>query len=297
MTFGIFGNISKPVIKEVSENLLRYLRKHSLPYVVQEGLGTWLTQSGTTMIAHNQMCSELDLPKRCDVLIALGGDGTMLAAARMIADRNVPILGVNLGKLGFLAEVSIDEMNDCIEDIVANRTMIEERMVLQAQCSHSKDQKTYFALNEIVVDRGLSARVIDLETYVNGDYVVTYAADGIIVNTPTGSTAYSLASGGPIIVPQSKVMTINPISPHSLTARPIVVPEECTVRIVVKNAVKPVHLTADGQVEGFYEHPAEIIIKKAPYTTKLIKRHKRTYYELLRTKLMWGKDLRIENPK
>lgn len=284
MKFGIIGNTSKPTTKEVANNLFGYLKKNNLQYVVDERLGKWMGLS-------NLLCGEKDLPKNCDILVALGGDGTMLAAARIVGQHGVPILGVNLGKLGFLAEISVDELHPCIDDMLAGKFVVEDRMALEAKSN--RDAKQYPALNEVVIDKGASSRVMDFETYVNNDYLVTYAADGIILNTPTGSTAYSLASGGPIVAPDAKVITINPIAPHTLTARPVLVPDESIIRVVVSASSKPVHITTDGQVEGFYEAPVEFTIRKAPYTIKLVKRGERKFYELLRTKLMWGKDVRV----
>lgn len=286
MTFGILGNTAKPATKDVATNLLTYLQKKNLTYVIHDELAQWMNAAGQV-----PTCSEKELPHKCDMLIALGGDGTMLAAARMVGQFGIPILGVNLGKLGFLAEVSVDELHQCIDDILNGNYFIEERMALEAKSS--KDGKTYYALNEVVVDKGASSRAIDFETYVNNDYLVTYAADGIILNTPTGSTAYSLATGGPIVAPQAKVITINPIAPHTLTARPVIVPDESAIRVVVNSSSKPVHITVDGQVEGFYEPPVEFTVRKAPYSIKLVKRGQRKFYELLRTKLMWGKDVRL----
>jgi len=294
MRFGIIGNTSKPAVKDVASKLFLILRRGSMPYVVQRELGVWLNANGESL-GENDLCPESELPGRCDVLISLGGDGTMLAAARIAGAHGIPILGINLGKLGFLAEFSVNELQQCISDLVEGRYIIEERMVLQAESK--ADQKRYVALNEIVVDKGASARAVDLETYVNDDYLVTYAADGIIVNTPTGSTAYSLATGGPIVLPQSDVITINPIAPHTLTARPVIVPKNSVIRISVNAGPAPVHITADGQVEGFYNLPAEFIVRQAPYTVKLVKRKNRTFYDLLRTKLLWGFDVRIRAKK
>ncbi len=284
MTFGIIGNITKPVITEVARNLLGYLTKKRLPFVVHEDLAAWLKGSLPAV-------SEEDLPRQCTMVISLGGDGTMLTAARIVGPHQIPILGINLGKLGFLAEVSIAEVEECIDDILKGKYRLDERMVIMAKVSG--DSRVYYALNEIVVDRGSSARVIELETSVDDDYLVTYSADGLIVATPTGSTAYSLASGGPIVTPPSRVITISPISAHTLTARPVVVPEEGRVRIKVAQPAKTVHITADGQVEGAYDPPVEFSIARAPFVAKLVKRTDRTYFDLLRAKLMWGSDLRI----
>jgi NAD+ kinase len=284
MTFGIVGNTAKPAVREVSVALTKHLGRLKIPYVVHDELARFV---GTL----EPSCSEKELVRRSEIVVALGGDGTMLAAARMVGPHGIPILGVNLGKLGFLAEVSVEEMNPSIDDILRGTYAVEERMALVA--SSNKESKDYAALNEVVVDKGGSPRVIDLETHVNNDYLVTYTADGIILNTPTGSTAYSLATGGPIVAPQARVITVNPLAPHTLTARPVVVPDDSVIRIVVNSSPKPVHITTDGQAEGFYEAPVEFTIKKAPYTVKLIKRKQRSFYELLRTKLMWGRDVRV----
>ena len=294
MKFGIIGNTNKPIVKDVAANLIDYFRKKHLSFVVHDELGRWMNGIGNrAVIEDSVLCKDAELSRRSDILIALGGDGTMLAAARMVNSQGTPILGVNLGKLGFLAEVSVDEVNECLDDILAGSYIIEERMAVTARTN--RDDKEYFALNEVVVDRGSSPRVVDLETSVNGEYLITYAADGIIITTPTGSTAYSLASGGPIVVPQSKVLTINPISPHTLTARPVIVPDGSVIRVVIHAGMQPVHITADGQIEGFYEPPVEFTMKRAPHLVKLVKRKKRSYFDLLRAKLLWGRDLRLEN--
>lgn len=292
MTIGILGNIGKPALKEVLHNLLAFLRKERIGFVVLEDLATWAADHGAAEVVESaNICGATDLPSRCDVLLAFGGDGTILTAARLVGRHGLPILGVNLGKLGFLAEVPVGDVNAAVEDVVAGRYTIDERMTLEA--SSSAFRQDLYALNEIVIDKGSSARVIALETFVNNDYLVTYAADGIIVTTPTGSTAYSLASGGPIVTPKSSVLTINPISPHTLTARPVIVPDDSTIRIVVKAASKAVRYTADGQEEGLVDAPVEFTVRKSPHPIRLVKRGRHTYYDLLRAKLMWGRDVRL----
>ncbi|MBI1804417.1 MAG: NAD(+)/NADH kinase [Ignavibacteriae bacterium] len=294
MIFGIIGNVRKPALKEVSENLLSYLRKRNAQFIVHDELGAWLNQaSGTMVVTTDQFVSEGDIPKRCDVLISLGGDGTMLAAARIVGNSGTPILGVNLGKLGFMAEVSVDKLTDCLDDLFNGRMTIEDRAILKAEADDGHTIHAYSALNEIAIDRGRSPRVIHLRVSVDGQYLVTLTADGLIVATPTGSTAYSLASGGPIITPQSGVIAITPISPHTLTARPVVVPDSSVIRVVVDDGSKPVHLTADGFAEGFYQLPAVFTIQKDSYTVKFMRRPNRSYFDVLRAKLMWGSDIRI----
>jgi NAD+ kinase len=293
MRFGIIGNIRKPAIKEVTENLIGYLTLKKIPFVIHDQLGRWFNESGAGLsIDTDFIATESEIINRSDILISLGGDGTMLSAARIVSQHGIPILGVNLGKLGFLAEVSIDEMNDCIDDIASGNYLIEERLTIMATAL--SDTNKYFALNDIVIDRGSSSRVIDIETYVDDDYLATYVADGIILSTPTGSTAYSLATGGPIVVPGSDVLTISPISPHTLSARPVIVPDRCIIRVKIPASQQPVHITVDGQEEKFYNTPTEFRIQKASFKVKLVKHKKRTYFDLLRTKLMWVKDLRKE---
>lgn len=292
MTFGIIGNTAKPATNDVTKRLIAYLSKKNLSFVFHDDFARSLMASNVLPSKFKPvLASEGELAKKCDFIIALGGDGTMLAAARLVGEQEIPILGINLGKLGFLAEVSVDEMQQYIDEILDGNYLVEERMVLQATAG--KDPKKYYGLNEIVIDKGASPRMIDLETHVNNDYVVTYAADGIMAATPTGSTGYSLASGGPLVAPQSSVIMITPMAPHTLTARPIIVPDTCTIKVKVKVAGKPVHITADGQVEGFYDAPAEFAISKADYKIKLVKKNKHTFYDLLRTKLMWGRDVRL----
>jgi len=293
MKFGIVGNIRKPAIREVTEDLIGYLTLKKIPFVIHEDLGKWFNNSNAELTIDNEfMVTETELTKKCDMLISLGGDGTMLSAARIVSRFGIPILGVNLGKLGFLADVSIDDMTDCIDEIASGHYFIEERLAIQA--SVNDESQIYFALNDVVIDRGSSSRMIDIETTVDDDYLATYVADGIIISTPTGSTAYSMATGGPIVVPGSDVLIINPISPHTLSARPMIVPDKCIVRIKIAANQNPVHITIDGQEERFYDKPTEFKIEKAPFKVKLVKNKKRTYFDLLRTKLMWVKDVRKE---
>lgn len=293
MTFGIIGNISKESVVDVASRLSAYLSKRNLSFLFNDQLGDSLrTAKAFPPKTELMVATDRELAAKSDFIIALGGDGTMLSAARLVGALQKPILGINLGKLGFLAEVSVDDMQQCIDEILEGKYLVEERMVLRAESG--KDKKLFFGLNEIVVDKGASPRMIELETYVNDDYLVTYAADGIMLTTPTGSTGYSLATGGPLVAPQSDVIIINPMAPHMLSARPVIVPDSSLIKVIVKSASKSVHIAADGQVEGFYEIPAEFEIRKAEHTVRLVKRNQRTFYDLLRTKLMWGRDVRVK---
>lgn len=292
MRIAVIGNTTKAGLRDVFRILLDYFTRHSLTYRVHEDLGRWYnTGAPERRIDPLLFVPETALASSADIIVALGGDGTMLAAARQYGPSGTPLLGVNLGKLGFLAEISIEEIESCFDQLVSGRTLIVDRTVLEATCE--QDGRRFYGLNEIVIDRGASPRLINLATYVDDDYLVTYAGDGIILATPTGTTAYSLSNGGPIAVPSGKVIVINPIAPHTLTARSVVVDDASVIKVSVESVLESVHINADGQVEGFYKTPAEFIIRKAPYTIKLVKLADRTYYDILRAKLFWGSDIRV----
>src|SRR5579862_3813676 len=265
MRFGIIGNTSKDVLGKVGRDLFAFLAKRKIPFVVDEVLAKWFASHHRGVrIPAKSICTTSRLPRSCDVLIALGGDGTMLAASRIVGNTEIPILGVNLGKLGFLAEFSTKEMQGCILDILRGDYLVENRMVLEAKSL--SDNHVFHGLNDIVIDKGGSMRVIEIETKVNDEYLVTYQADGIIVSTPTGSTAYSLAGGGPIVVPEANVMMINPIAPHTLTARAVIVPNTCVISVTANAESHHVHITADGQLQKRYATPAQFEIRQAKYT-------------------------------
>ncbi len=292
MKFGITGNMEKSQLIPVTTELLRNFRTRKIECYVFDDLADRVNrEAGEVLVDGDHRTPLKQLPECSDILIAFGGDGTMLSAARLVGGRGTPILGVNLGKLGFLAEVSVEELDASIDDILENRYIIEDRMVLEAKVEGSS--ASFYGLNDIVIDKIGSSRVINLKTFVDEDYLITYAADGIIISTPTGSTAYSLASGGPIVVPTSRVITITPISPHTLTARPVILPDTSTITVEVDSKEKSVHCTADGQFEEELIPPVTFKVRKGDFVVRLVKRIGRSYYDVLRAKLMWGKDVRL----
>ncbi len=293
MRFGIMGNMVKDILWSVTENLVLKLQQRKVEYILHDDLAKWINKERRKKLIETAQTSKLDkLPEKCDILVSFGGDGTILRTARLVGDRGTPILGVNLGKLGFLAEFAVEEMDQWIDAVLENNYLIEDRMVLEAFANRRKNKK-FFGLNDIVIDKSGSSRVIDLETYVDDQYLVTYTGDGLIITTPTGSTAYSLATGGPIVIPRSRAVAINPICPHTLTARPVIVPDESVICVRVNSEAKFVHIAADGQLEEILKPPVEFTIRRADYTIKLIKRKDRSYFDVLRAKLMWGKDIRV----
>ncbi len=231
------------------------------------------------------------IPSLVEMIIVLGGDGTLLSAARYVADAHadVPIFGVNLGSLGFMAEVSLDELYDNLEKAIAGKLMTEERIMLTASVLREGNRVArYRVLNDAVVNKGALARMMELKISVNEGLLTTLRADGLIVATPTGSTAYSLSAGGPIIYPTIHCFVLTPICPHTLSNRPIALPDNVAVTVCLTSQSEDVSLTLDGQI-GFPLVPNDVVeIKKSRFKMKLIKHPTKSYYEILRTKLKWG---------
>ncbi len=262
-------------------------------------LREWLESRGKKVYIDQETASSLklpgyaraDIPALAEMIIVLGGDGTLLSAARHVADAHsdVPIFGVNLGTMGFMAEVSHDELYDNLEKAMAGRLGTEERMMLSASVVRAEKRLAqYRVLNDAVINKGALARMMQLKISVNDSLVTTLRADGLIVATPTGSTAYSLSAGGPIIHPTIHCFVVTPICPHTLSNRPIALPDTVTVAVCLTSQSEDVSLTLDGQI-GFPLQPHDIVeIKKSRYRMKLIKHPVKSYYEILRTKLKWG---------
>ncbi|MGB9592040.1 MAG: NAD(+)/NADH kinase [Candidatus Kryptoniota bacterium] len=288
---GIVGNLEKNSTFTTAEELIRILERHQLEYAVQTEVAErvkLLNSSGKSPL----VIPWEQIPEKANIIISLGGDGTILRTAKLVAAAGIPILGINLGKLGFLAEVSSDELEKSVDELFAGRFNLEERTVLRANFLNSGKETSVDALNDIVIDKAGSSRMIDLETYVDNEYLITYRGDGLVLSTPTGSTGYCLSTGGPIITPASRVIAISPISPHTLSARPVVVPDSSFVRVIVRSTFKNVMITADGQVSSLLSQPAEVAVALAPYKTVLLRKSANGFFNLLRTKLMWGVDIR-----
>lgn len=294
MKFGISGNPEKSELPALVEKLIRRFTKERVAFVVHDNIaGPLRKKLSRQALAKVRFVSDAKLARSCDILISLGGDGTILRLARTVADLGTPILGINLGKLGFLAEVSLDELDSCLTNVFKKRYSIEERMMHEGRMNGVK--RRYYALNDIVVDKTGSSRVMDIETFVDKEYLATFTGDGLIVSTPTGSTAYSLANGGPIVTPNNTAIVISPLCPHTLTIRPVLVPDHSVIRLKISSAPGKIHFTADGQQERFLDPPVEVIVQKAPFTARLVKRHNSSYYDLLRRKLHWGRDIRLRS--
>jgi NAD+ kinase len=225
-----------------------------------------------------------DLIENSDIIIVLGGDGSMLETAHFAAELSKPFLGVNYGKLGFLADVKDNEIVDRILSIEKSEYFIEERIMLEAEIG----EKKIFALNDIVLDRGYSQRVLKASVSINGKFFTTYTSDGVIVSTPTGSTAYNMSAHGPILQPGVPAFIITAMNPHALAMRPIVVPDDSVITIKAESNYKEIMLSSDGQESLIIPSGAVFTVKKAPFTARFIKFSDSDYYHLLREKLGWG---------
>jgi len=229
------------------------------------------------------------LGAKIDLAIVLGGDGTLLSAARAFAGHDVPILPVNLGALGFLTSVTLDELHPLLEDVIAGKYRTSVRMMLDAEArSDGASSGRQCALNDAVANKGALARMLDFDVYVNQDHVGRYRADGLIVATPTGSTAYSLAAGGPIVDPELDAFVITPICPHMLTNRPIVIPGDARIDLDFAAAEEPVYVTLDGQTGFQLKANDRVTITKSEKRVTLVRPPNKTYFEILRSKLRWG---------
>jgi NAD+ kinase len=230
-----------------------------------------------------------ELPDGTDLLVVLGGDGTLLAAARLSADHGVPILAVNLGGMGFLTTVSQDEMYSDLEEIFSGRHRVSERVMLETEIVRAGAVvRRQMALNDAVLNKAALARIMDLELRVDGEYVTTYKADGLIFSTPTGSTAYSISAGGPIVYPTVEAFVVTPICPHTLTHRPLVIPDSATIEVRFQSEDEAVFLTLDGQVGIELKREDCVRMRKAAKRLLLVRPARKTYYEILRNKLRWG---------
>jgi NAD+ kinase len=230
-----------------------------------------------------------ELAAWADLLVGLGGDGTLLAVARAAGTRRVPILGINLGTFGYLTEVNVDEMFAVLERVLAGEEVVESRMRLEVVAERGGvEVGCYQALNDAVITKTALSRMIDLETRADGASVTTYHADGLIVSTPTGSTAYSLSAGGPILLPGSDVMVLTPICSHSLTQRPLVLPQSCILEITVRTRGDEAFLTVDGQ-EGLALRAGDrVAVRRSEHPIDIVASPYRTRFDILRAKLRWG---------
>ncbi|NOQ51154.1 MAG: NAD(+) kinase [Desulfuromonadaceae bacterium] len=278
---GVYAKKNHPEAEQIALNIRDRFKRDNIEVLLEDSLAEQIGQI-------NGYSAE-EIPELVDLIIVLGGDGTLISVARQVGHHKVPILGINLGRLGFLTEVTQAELPEMLDRLITGDYEITNRMMLDAAIRRNgKVIGEYTVLNDVVINKGALARIIDMETYVDGRHLSTYKADGLIVATPTGSTGYNLAAGGPIIYPEINSLVIAPICPHMLTNRPIVVWSKSFIEIKIKFEDDVVFFTADGQV-GRKLLPGDVVeVRRSAARTRLITSPSKDYFEILRTKLSWG---------
>ena len=286
-TVGIISKPKNPEVRQIVPDLTRWLAERKVSVLVdRETAAAGADPAGGL--------EREELTRRVDLLVVLGGDGTLLAAARAVQERDLPVLAVNLGGLGFLTSVTLAEMHPDLEHVLAGHYEVDLRRKLLVEVRREDGAGTgeivgvYHALNDAVLNKASLARILDFDAFVDGEFVCTYKADGLIISSATGSTAYSLSAGGPIILPGVDAVLITPIASHTLTNRPLVVPRTSTIEVVVKAEYEPVFLTVDGQVGLDIHHGDRVLCCLSPQVLRLVRPPGKSYFDVLRNKLKWG---------
>ncbi|MBN1639184.1 MAG: NAD(+)/NADH kinase [Ignavibacteriales bacterium] len=295
MKFAIIPNMKKEKILSIIKKILKEIANNSFEFSLSDRLIDFksklkIDDKKTEYLPHNE------LVKNCDFIISIGGDGTMLQTAYEARNLNAPLIGINFGKLGFLAEFDISNISKLFKDLKNGKYIIEKRMTLEGICL-SENCGKFFAINDIVIEKGKYPKMIQMSVSVDDDYVTEFSADGVIIATPTGSTGYALSTGGPVIQPTSDVISLNPISPHTLNMRPLVLSDTQKITIEITSAFENIQISCDGQRLKYFHSPAKIEIYKGKKTLKLVKTKSTNYFNTLRNKLHWGIDIRNENSK
>ncbi len=282
--FAIWGNTEKPKFWETLPNILKWAKNLGITPYLTTRIEKQFKHTGYPIIASADDFNNMDF------ILTIGGDGTILSTARAIANRNIPILGIHLGDLGFMAKVTLSDLYIKLDQVAAGNFSISDHMVLEAEMSANGKTIKSYVLNDVVVNNGKTHRMVTCMLEANNKFIGKYKADGIIVSTPTGSTAYSLSAGGPIVEPSVKSIIITPICPHSLTSRPLVVPDSSEIKITFPvDPAEDIGVTLDGQVFHNFNYDAVIKMRKANYTIKFIDFTDSSYYGTLRNKMGWGK--------
>ncbi|MBN2600697.1 MAG: NAD(+)/NADH kinase [Candidatus Marinimicrobia bacterium] len=280
-----------PQYKTISKSLpeiVAYLILKNQQVLIPEFVSSYIQKNNSLV----EFVAAERIPDLADAMFSIGGDGSYLGASRLMAKTGKPVLGIHLGGLGFLSDISMENYKERITAFLEGDYIVEERSVLNAEISFTDHREAYFAFNDFVIDKGHVLTMIKIRTYVDDDYFNTYRSDGLIIATPTGSTAYSLSAGGPIISPHINVIAITPICPHSLSARPVILSDNQTIRIDCTEMNNDVSLIIDGQNRISLEKANTITINKADFSLKIVRFKGDTFFKTLRSKMNWGLDVR-----
>lgn len=279
---GITSKPKKAEIKQIVPPLVSWLHGRKIEVLLDQETSASLG-NGDAFLARDELAAAADL------VIVLGGDGTLLATARAMKRQPVPILAVNLGGLGFLTDITLEELYPTLAAVLSGQFKTDRRVRLETEVVRERELiASFLALNDAVLNKGAIARVLDFDMWVDGRFMSTYKSDGLIVSTPTGSTAYSLAAGGPVMVPGVKAFIVTPICAHTLTNRAIVLPDTVSIEVAMKDHQESVYLTVDGQVAVALRSDDQVRVRKADSQIELIQPPDKTYFEVLRKKLKWG---------
>lgn len=287
--FALFGNVYQAKKSSSVQQLIRILQQYDAELYVETEFYQYLTQTLQISLKPDGLIDSTDF--NTDIAISMGGDGTFLETARRVGNKEIPILGINTGRLGFLADISQQEIEAALQDIYTGDYHIEERSLIQVQSAEASLKGYPYALNEVAVLKRDNSSMISIRVEINGEFLATYQADGLIISTPTGSTGYALSVGGPIIVPQAGIFGITPVAPHSLNVRPLTLKDEAEITLEVESRSHNFLVAIDGRSESCREG-TRLTLKKAPYRIKVLQRKEHSFFSTLRNKLMWGADIR-----
>ncbi|RKQ61796.1 NAD+ kinase [Thermovibrio guaymasensis] len=286
---GIIANPTKPESAQGIERVLKKLHQYDVSIYIDEESCKLVEKSKCSSYEKVKVVDRLVLPDKVDVILVLGGDGTFLTVAKLVDKKPVPLLGINFGTLGFLTEIPIEKIEECIDKLIAGEFIVENRPVLRVKVVRKNGHiLIYRCVNEVAIKRDTLARIIEIDVDADGEYLTTFRGDGVIVATPTGSTAYSLSAGGPILYPTLNAMLLTPICPHTLTMRPLVLKGETCLTVKLKTESENVMVIFDGQ-EGIELRVGDLIeITRSPYDLLILRDPAKSYFETLREKLKWG---------
>lgn len=289
MTIAIFGNTFRPSLVNILENIFQFFAEREDVLLLDDELYGYFQEFSTLYPKYPLLIQDDDF--QADIALSIGGDGTFLSTAARIGEKNIPIMGINIGRLGFLTDVSAEELPKMLQAIVDGEYAVEERTMLKVIPSKATDIEHPYALNDVSIFKQDSSSMLSINTYLNDEAVHSYHADGLVVATPTGSTAYSMSVGGPVMVPQAHNIILSPIASHSLTVRPLVIPDDWKIDLDVISRSGNYLISLDGRTITLSED-VKIRIEKADFTIKVARQLNHTFFDSLKSKLMWGLDKR-----
>lgn len=293
MKVAIYGQYYQNSTEPIINDIFVFFNKNNVEMIIESHFLLMLNERKIVENKYKTFSSHTELDSSFDMLISIGGDGTILRAATLVRDSGIPILGINAGRLGFLATVQKENIAEFMQFVIDKKYSISKRALLSLTCFPANESidEINFAMNEITVSRKDTTSMITIDTYLNDEFLNSYWADGLIISTPTGSTGYSLSCGGPILTPDVKSLVITPIAPHNLTARPLVVPDETEIRLKVSGREENYLVSLDSRVTSV-KNESILTLKKTPFQINMVEIPEETFLKTLRSKLLWGQDKR-----